>query len=57
MVHTTKERATLRAPEQLDDSFYIESNLSHAYKLARLKHALEEFELTDDLFVKHSLKS
>ena len=53
-VHITNEPTTLRSPKQLDDSYYIESNLSHAHKFARLKYTLEEFELTDDLYVKYA---
>ena len=45
---------SLRAPLALNDQYVVESNIDSNNKFARIKLALEIFELEDELFIKYA---
>lgn len=55
-VGLTKNESNLRQAVQINDSYFIESNLDNKGKFERIKYALLKFELTDELYIKYSNK-
>ena len=52
-----KSDAGLRRGIRLNDTYYVETNLSNDSKIARMRVALEQFGLDDELFIKWQGKS
>lgn len=53
-VELTTEKEKLILAAQINEAYYIESNLSNTTKFERMKHALSLFNCEDDLLIKYS---
>jgi hypothetical protein len=51
-VQISKAAKDLRGPKSISDTYYIETHLDNREKFRRIKIALTEFDLSDDLLVK-----
>jgi len=51
-IQLTKDKSVLRYATSLNETYFIEGNLSNRDKFEKLKYALAKFEITDDLIIK-----
>lgn len=52
-LRVTKHESACRQPAKLNDTYFIEINLSNPMKLERLKFALSVYDAEDDLIIKY----
>jgi hypothetical protein len=50
----TNKPETIRSPKTLNETYFIEVNLSNKDKFERMKYALGIFEFTDDLYIRYT---
>ena len=52
-LRVTKHESACRQPAKLNDTYFIEINISNQMKLERLKIALSVYDAEDDLIIKY----
>jgi hypothetical protein len=53
-IQLTSDADSLRFASQISDNYFIEGNIDNAMKFDRMKFALTELDIEDELYIKYA---